>query len=74
MLTAISKTKAQSMFALMGQWTASGATKKAFCDQQGINNLSLFDWAGFAKRKEPSNSTRFWTTMVTNAAAVLWYG
>lgn len=38
------------MFALVDQWRASGATKKAFCDEQEINIHTFSYWVTKRRR------------------------
>lgn len=49
------------MFALVDQWQASGAIKKAFCDEQGINIHTFSYWV--AKRRRAGSPSGGFATV-----------
>jgi len=51
-MTTASKTKSQTMFALVDQWKASGVTKKAFCAEQAINIHTFSYWVTKRRRAD----------------------
>ncbi|WP_340107044.1 IS66 family insertion sequence element accessory protein TnpA [Rhodohalobacter sp. 8-1] len=51
-MTTASKTKTQTMFALVDQWKASGVTRKAFCAEQAINTHTFSYWVAKRRRAD----------------------
>ena len=54
-MTTTSETKSQRMFALVDEWLASTETKKAFCEEQGINVHTFSYW--ITKRQRTDSPT-----------------